>query len=93
MSEDFSEGLRMRRMVLEPRASGLPFLDTVDIELWVLGHTRRNRKAFRCRVAFAVLAKVGGTWFRGSATVEAYHRHHCCICKQRLLLIDLLLDL
>ena len=73
MSEDFSEGLRTRRMVLEPRASELPVLDTADIGLRVPGRTRWNRKAFRCRVAFAVLAKVGGTWFRGSATVEAYH--------------------
>ena len=73
MSEDFSEGLRTRREVLEPRAPGLPFSDTADIGLRVLGRTRWNRKAFQCRVVFAVLAKVGGTWFRGSATVEAYH--------------------
>ena len=74
MSEDFSEGLRTRRMVLEPRASELPVLDTADIGLRVPGRTRWNRKAFRCRVGFAALAKVGGTRFRGSATVEAYQR-------------------
>ena len=66
MSEDFSEGLRTRRMVLEPRASELPVLDTADIGLRVPGRTRWNRKAFRCRMGVAALAKVGGERFRGS---------------------------